>query len=224
MKLVALFLSIIWLTFLRWGAIYRTVPIQLEHLVSEMVLRHESDGDLWLLSLLNQRLCLDLVEYRPDVVEFQQMSVEKYLSYLAPNSESLSIHYTVEPFLSHFIAVAMWPRIQPALSVVKNRLYAGMLNKDTAGRFVMRLIMTLAKDACAQDLNPKADELRYLGSVSLLTFLLKMFGPNFFDKGSCDVPEDLKALLSGRMVNFVQWIRRATRWWVVLFSRLDFDF
>lgn len=194
---------------------YEKSPQHLMHVAPDMVLKHRGDGDLWLLSLLSQRLCLDLVFRHSRTVEFEHLLIEKYLAYLegtTPDREILYTVYTVEPFLSYVIAVVMWSesRIPSALLAMRGRLFSGMVNKGTIGEFVMRLIMILAKDACANDLEPAEDELRYLGSVSITTFLLKMFGPDFFERGTgCD-PDEIKNLLSGRTINFVRWLPRET--------------
>lgn len=194
---------------------YNQAPNTLLDLELNMVSKYADDGDLWLLSLLSQRLCLDLVFRHPRTVEFEHLSIEKYLAYLgetSPDREILYVIYTVEPLLSHVIAEAMWSgsRIGSALSAMRERLFSGMVNKGTIGKFVMRLIMMLAKDACARDLKPAEDELRYLGSVSIATFFLKMFGPGFFGKGSGGAPDEIEKLLSGRTINFVRWLSRET--------------
>ncbi|KAH8117055.1 hypothetical protein DFH11DRAFT_1741889 [Phellopilus nigrolimitatus] len=170
----------------------------------------ESGTNQWL-AVVSQRFCLDLVFAHPQTVAFEEEAVAGYMRYLIATSENRDLLYTVyptEPVLSQSAAEHLWgpqwpdpPFVTPIRYLTK-KINGGMINKGTVGELAARLLLLIAKDICARDLEVGEDEFRYCGSVPLVTWLRRLFGDDIFTGREKLVKEQF----GNAVINFSHWV------------------
>ncbi|KAH8117054.1 hypothetical protein DFH11DRAFT_1542207 [Phellopilus nigrolimitatus] len=173
----------------------------------------EGKADQWL-AVMSQRFCLDLVSGHPMTVAFEEEAVAGYMRYLIMTSEKgdiLNTAYPSEPVLSQSAAEHLWesewsnpPFVSP-IDLLTKKTNSGMINKGTVGELVARLLLLIAKDICARELEVGKDEFRYCGSVRLVTWLKRLFGDDIFSGKEEPVEEHF----GNTVINFSHWVGMA---------------
>ncbi|KAH8117060.1 hypothetical protein DFH11DRAFT_1148974 [Phellopilus nigrolimitatus] len=174
--------------------------------------RFKEKDDQWL-AVMSQRFCLDLVSGHLLTVAFEEEAVAGYMRYLTTTSEKgdiLNTAYPSEPVLSQSAAEHLWeygsvdPFVTPILAL-SVKINEGVINKVTVGELVARLLLLIAKDICARELEVGKDEFRYCGSVRLVTWLKRLFGDDIFSGKEESVEEHF----GNTVINFSHWVGMA---------------